>query len=189
MPNDERAPIRIRPAVPDDALCLGVLATQVFLDTYATGGIRPAIAAEVRRSLSTAAYTEALADPRSIVVVAAEGEHRVGFAQVTLDAGHALAPRGSPAELYRLYVQEPFTGRGIGSLLLAAAERAAVARGATVMWLTPWVGNLRALGFYAKHGYTDRGLCFFEMEGERHENRLVAKVMESAPQAAGELSR
>lgn len=28
-----------RRATPDDALCLSVLATQVFLDTYATGGV------------------------------------------------------------------------------------------------------------------------------------------------------
>ena len=36
----------LRPATADDALCLGVLAMQVFLDTYATDGIRPPIARE-----------------------------------------------------------------------------------------------------------------------------------------------
>ena len=36
----------LRPATADDALCLGVLAMQVFLDTYATEGIRPPIARE-----------------------------------------------------------------------------------------------------------------------------------------------
>ena len=41
---DSPSPIQLRPATADDALCLGVLATQVFLDTYATGGIRPQIA-------------------------------------------------------------------------------------------------------------------------------------------------
>src|SRR4051812_17376757 len=32
--------IVFRPATPADALCLGVLSTQVFLDTYALAGIR-----------------------------------------------------------------------------------------------------------------------------------------------------
>ena len=36
--------ILFRPAEPADALCLGVLSTQVFLDTYATHGIRRAVA-------------------------------------------------------------------------------------------------------------------------------------------------
>jgi hypothetical protein len=41
-----------RPAALPDALCLSTLATQVFLDTYATQGIRPAIAREVHHHLS-----------------------------------------------------------------------------------------------------------------------------------------
>ncbi|MDP9029793.1 MAG: GNAT family N-acetyltransferase, partial [Pseudomonadota bacterium] len=36
----------IRDARPEDALCVGVLGMQVFLDTYATEGIRDSIAAE-----------------------------------------------------------------------------------------------------------------------------------------------
>jgi len=45
---ERRAEINYRTAVQQDALCLSVLATQVFLDTYAIQGIRPAIAREVR---------------------------------------------------------------------------------------------------------------------------------------------
>ena len=41
------AELCLRAARAADAPCLGVLATQVFLDTYATGGIRPAVAREV----------------------------------------------------------------------------------------------------------------------------------------------
>lgn len=59
--------VLIRPATPADALCLGVLATQVFLDTYATTGIRPALAREVLRAYSTEAFATCLADPQSVV--------------------------------------------------------------------------------------------------------------------------
>ena len=38
--------IIFRPATPADALCLGVLSTQVFLDTYATQGVSPSLARE-----------------------------------------------------------------------------------------------------------------------------------------------
>jgi diamine N-acetyltransferase len=37
----------LRVAGPADAPRIGVLATQVFLDTYATDGIRPSLAREV----------------------------------------------------------------------------------------------------------------------------------------------
>jgi len=169
------ARLAIRAAVPDDALCLGVLGTQVFLDTYATQGIRPALAREVLGAFSTDACAAWLADPRMQVQVAEYDGHLVGFSQLTLGATHELAPPGTQAELFRLYVQEPFTGRGVGTALLRAAERLAGDAGATILWLTPWVHNRRALAFYARRGYRDHGLTWFRFEGESHENRVLAK--------------
>lgn len=84
--------LALRPAAPDGALCLGVPATQVFLDTYATRGIR-----------------------------------------------------------------------------------AAIAREATVLWLTSRVHNRRALAFYRGRGYRDHGATVFTFEGEDHDNRLLAR--------------
>ena len=48
-------------------------------------------------------------------------------------------------------------------------------RGAAVLWLTPWLGNHRALWFYAKHEYEDYGLVFFHMGKKKVENRVYAK--------------
>jgi diamine N-acetyltransferase len=177
------AAVDLRPATADDALCLSVLAMQVFLDTYATGGIRPNLAREVLTTYSQAAFSQAVADPRARVVVAEHEGHLVGFAHVTLGAVHELAPTGPQAELLRLYVQEPFTRRRLGSRLLAEAERLAAAAGASVLWLTPWVHNHRALAFYARHGYADHGLTQFVFEGESHDNRVLAKPL-SKPERA-----
>lgn len=169
--------LTLRDAVADDALCLSVLAMQVFLDTYATQGIRPAIAREVLSGYSKAVFSQDLADPRARLICAERAGHLVGFAHVTLGATHALAPAGVQAELLRLYVQEPFTGQGVGTRLLAQAEQAAREAGATVLWLTPWVHNHRALQFYSRRGYQDHGLTRFTFEGESHENRVFARSL------------
>jgi len=176
--------IELRRAVAEDSLCLSVLAMQVFLDTYATEGIRPALAREVLSSYSQANFSQAIADPRAQVVVAQNKGHMVGFAHVTLFAHHELAPSGVQAELLRLYVQEPFTGVKVGTKLLAEAENLAASAGATVMWLTPWVHNHRALAFYARRGYRDCGLTCFTFEGESHENRLLARPLHATRSAA-----
>jgi ribosomal protein S18 acetylase RimI-like enzyme len=173
--------IRLRPALPADALCLGVLAMQVFLDTYATDGIRPEIAREVLGTYTPATYQALLARPEVAILVAERRGHLLGFAQTTLGTGHPLVQARAPAEVDRLYVQEPFTGRGLGRRLLHAAEADAAARGADRIWLTPWVHNRRALHFYAREGYGDLGLTWFEFEGERHENRLLALPLPRAP--------
>ena len=169
------ATAQLRAAAPDDALCLSVLAMQVWLDTYATAGIRPAIAREVLATYAQTRFDEAIAAPDTRIAVAARNGHLVGFAQVTLGAGHAMAPAGAQAELLRLYVQEPFTGAGLGTQLLTQAEGLAAQHGARVLWLTPWVHNHRALAFYARRGYADRGSTLFTFEGESHENRVLAK--------------
>ena len=169
--------IELRAARDSDALSLGVLGTQVLLDTYATEGVRPAIAAEVLRSFSTGAMEALLASPRIRVWVAEANGHLVGFAQVTIDAAQTLVETVRPAELDRLYVQERFTGAGLGGRLLRVAEEGASDLGASALWLTPWVYNKRALAFYAKHGYADLGANWFEMDGERHQNRVLAKTI------------
>ncbi len=174
------AQVKLRRATPEDALCLSVLGMQVWLDTYATDGIRPAIAREVLASFSLDAMAATLARSDRWLTVAEHQGHLIGYAEIWPMSTEALAPPGVQMELFRLYVQEPFTGQGVGALLLQAAERQAHLHGASVLWLTPWVHNLRARHFYARQGYTDHGSTWFRFEGEAHENRVLAKALSTS---------
>jgi ribosomal protein S18 acetylase RimI-like enzyme len=72
----------------------------------------------------------------------------------------------------------------VGTRLLAEAEGLAALAGSTVLWLTPWVHNHRALAFYGSRGYEDFGLTQFTFEGESHGNRVLAKRLSLAAGAA-----
>jgi GNAT superfamily N-acetyltransferase len=167
--------ITYRPAQPADALCLGVLSTQVFLDTYAPHGIRRALAHEVLAQHDVATYERALEDPGVTILLAECAGHLVGFSVVNDGVGHPLVPEAAAAELRRLYVQERFTGRGVGRDLLRHAEKAAAARGADALWLTAWAGNERALLFYPRCGYEDLGATVYSFGGDDYPNRLFGK--------------
>ncbi len=169
--------IFIREASERDALCLHALATQVFLDTYATQGIREAIAREAEKGLSVAAFLEQIAAPSVRVLLAERQGYLVAFGSVVLGATHSLVAKGPAAELSRLYVQSPFVRRGVGQLLLRHVEALARAAGASTLWLTAWLGNARALAFYAGQGYEELGSTDHEFENERFENRLFAKAL------------
>jgi GNAT superfamily N-acetyltransferase len=164
-----------RPAEPADALCLGVLSTQVFLDTYAPHGIRAAVANEVLAKHSVAVYEALLADLAVTILLAECAGHLVGFSQVRNGVGHALVAESAAAELDRLYVQERFTGRGVGRDLLRHAEKAAAARGADTLWLTAWEGNARALAFYPRRGYESLGMTVYTIDGEDFPNHVFGK--------------
>jgi ribosomal protein S18 acetylase RimI-like enzyme len=167
--------ISFRPAEAADALCLGVLSTQVFLDTYAPHGIRPAIADEVLAKHSVAVYEALLEDPAVTLLVAECDGHLVGFSQVRNGAGHPLVAEGAASELDRLYVHERFTGRGVGRDLLRHAEKAAAARGADTLWLTAWEGNARALQFYPRRGYSSLGVTVYTIAGADFPNQVFGK--------------
>ena len=167
--------VTFRPATSDDALCLGVLSTQVFLDTYAPQGIRPAVANEVLKQHSVAVYEALLADAGVTNLVAECAGHLIGFSQVRDGAVDPQVPAAAASELRRLYVQERFTGRGVGRDLLRQAEKTAAALGADMLWLQAWEGNARALQFYPRCGYEDLGGTVYTIEGEDFPNRLFGK--------------
>src|SRR4051812_2016574 len=107
------ARVAYRRGVPGDELCVSVLATQVFLDTYATNGISPDLAREALGVYSVAAFATRLGDPAVEIVVAEARGFVVGFIDMTLQS-ICPAPEIKGMEILRLYVQAPFQRHGIG---------------------------------------------------------------------------
>ncbi len=174
----ERATFRV--ACAQDAPCLSVLATQVFLDTYATEGVDASLANEVRSVYAPDVFATRLADPRVRIVVATNGDKLVGF--VDLDSSTACPVPGiQGSELFRLYVQAPFQRRGIGRALLAGAEREVSRSGVAWVWLQTWAGNARALAFYRAQGYAAVGAATCVIEGKAYDNRVFAKRLGPHP--------
>jgi ribosomal protein S18 acetylase RimI-like enzyme len=174
LPND----IELRPATTADALCLGALATQVFFGTYATEGIWPGIAREALAHFSIEAMAARIAAPDSEFIVAERGRYVVGFAQLRHGATHDFVRAAPTCELARLYVQERFTGAGLGARLLRESEARAAGRGAGALWLTTWVGNQRARAFYARQGYRDVGSTPYVFDGDAYENRVFVRELD-----------
>jgi len=81
------------------------------------------------------------------VAVRKKGGERIGLLTYRLDETHA----GRECEVVSL--DSSREGVGVGTALLAAAREAAVAAGASRLWLITTNDNLRALGFYQKRGF------------------------------------
>jgi len=167
--------VRYRTAEPSDAACLALLATQVFLDTYATDGIDLRLAREVRAHLSLEAISARLADAETTFLVAERASHLVGFAQITRRASHPLVRSTNSVELDRLFVQRPFLGQGIGKTLLKRIEAVVRHEGSETLWTTAWSGNARARAFYCGQGYEDLGMTTYVFEDVTYEDRVLAK--------------
>ncbi|MFC3685421.1 GNAT family N-acetyltransferase [Hydrogenophaga luteola] len=159
-----------------DALPLSTLATQVFLDTYATQGINNALAREVATVYSAEVFERRLRDSAAELWMVEAGGYTVGFVDIAF-ATSCPVPSVHGAEVSRLYVQRPFLRRGLGRALMAKAEASARARGLDAIWLAAWAGNHGALAFYQSEGFRDIGATEYVINGEGYENRVLCKPM------------
>lgn len=102
---------------------------------------------ELEREIAARSGAE-LAPPRGRLLVARHGGEPAGSAGVRLlDA--------STAELTRVFLYEGMRGRGGGALLVAAAEDAARALGATALVLDTRGDLVEARALYARLGYRE----------------------------------
>ena len=168
-----RPDLLIRRGARGDASCLSALSTQVWLHTYATEGIRPAIAQYVEEHLSPNAFALQLERLEFLFLVAEVDGNLVGYA-----SGKAGAPcpvrSAVTACLDKLYVSEHFHGVGIGRGLLSRLRAELVPLvGNDALWVAVNSGNLKAQRFYERQGLRDIGTTYFDLYGEKHENRVL----------------
>ncbi|MGI9336455.1 MAG: GNAT family N-acetyltransferase [Gammaproteobacteria bacterium] len=159
-----------------DALCVGALAIQVFLDTYAKEGIRPDLAREALANYSPQAFSQRLADHNTTIVVAEKDGFVFAFGEVTRNRPCPVVDVVDTVELVRLYVQPTSQRHGLGRALLGQAEKLAIEAGAGSLWLTAWTGNAQALAFYRAHGYKSAGTTSHVFEAQTYENQVLIKT-------------
>ena len=82
-----------------------------------------------------------------------------------------------------LWVSEPLRGKGYGQQLLAAAERYAIERGCTRVWLTTF--SFQAPDFYPKLGYETFTVLEDHPTGHRH-HFLQKRLAPLSPPRSGE---
>jgi ribosomal protein S18 acetylase RimI-like enzyme len=97
--------------------------------------------------LSRRSFRHFLNSPNGSLIVAEGGGKLAGYALVL------YPPRSKLARLYSIAVAPHIGQRGIGPLLLMAAENAAARRHRKVMRLEVHEHNTRAIGRYEKSGY------------------------------------
>jgi ribosomal protein S18 acetylase RimI-like enzyme len=97
--------------------------------------------------LSRRSFRHFLTSPAASLIVAQESGKLAGYALVF------FPPRSAVARLYSIAVAPHIGRRGVGPLLLAAAENAALRRRRRGMRLEVHEHNTRAIARYEKSGY------------------------------------
>ncbi|WP_102794560.1 GNAT family N-acetyltransferase [Bowmanella denitrificans] len=157
----------IRKALKSDCLGLAALSLQVWLHTYAKQGIRPQISQYALSTFTEEHFIRLLERESIDIRVFEEDSHLIGFVVADLNARFdSLAGY----EIATLYVSQHFHGKGVGRQLLKEIESVH----GLPFWLSTWVHNQDAIGFYQKLGFNIVGELNFNLQGELHRNHVLA---------------
>lgn len=148
--------LRLRAGVPADVEALLALEQAAFATDH----------------LSRRSFRRFLASPNAALIVCAHDGQVLGYALVL------FRPASMVARLYSIAVAPAAAGRGIGPMLLAAAERAALRRRCTALRLEVHERNAAAISRYRKSGFRQFGMHFdyYDDRGNalRFEKRLAS---------------
>lgn len=157
MPLNELHPaVSVRPARPDDpddAAFLAELTPRLVAGApawHTPANIAAGAARHLREALLAQRETEAL-----LLAEDSTGQ-RLGLLYANTSTDYFTGePHGHISDLI---VAQPAEGRGIGMILLQAAESWARSRGYRVLTLNVFPANTRALGLYERSGYEAEGI-------------------------------
>jgi len=162
-----------RDAGPDDALLLGEIGRQSFVETFGHLYSPENLAAFLVNHSEENWRTE-LSDPRFKV--------RLGFVEGETAAYVKLGPPSLPfevkapsIELRQFYVLKPWQGAGLAPAMMAWVLAEARRRGAEEIYLSVFTDNVRARRFYERYGFEPVGRYDF-MVGTHADEDIIMRL-------------
>lgn len=145
----------IRKATKDDCTRLAALSIKVWLDTYAKEGIKAQYAHYALSTFTVDYFIEILSMANYCLLISEEEEVLQGFVLVNLDSHYNTPLNGFEVE--KLYIDNIFTGQGIGRELLNEIQ----SRIGNIYWLYTWIEN-ESNEFYEHLGFQKIGTLEFD---------------------------
>lgn len=170
--------VTIRACGADDAAALSLVGQATFLETYAGALPVSDILAHCQGEHGAAHYAAWLGRPgyRMWIAEMADGAAPIGYAVVS--PPDLPVPTGPhDLELKRIYLLHRFHGSGVGARLMAAALEGARAAGASRLLLGVYGGNVRAMDFYERQGFTRAGVRKFRVGANEYDDLVLAKAL------------
>jgi ribosomal protein S18 acetylase RimI-like enzyme len=161
----------IRSASPSDAASLSHFASKQFRATYLADTSTDDLEAYISNSFTVEKQAEEIANSGSAMLLAINGETLIGYAHVIFKADAT----GS-AFLNRIYVEQSWKGKAVGSALLTGAIGKAQELGADRIRLTVYERNTGAVAFYEKAGFYMIGTEVFAV-GEVNQTDIVMEKL------------
>lgn len=170
--------LTIRPAALADASALAEVAARTFRDTFVPQTRPEDVARFLAERYGVEQQLAEIRDPAMSTLLAAVEGTLSGFVQLKLGLPPECVTGPKPIEIYRLYLDKEWHGRGLAQALMETAGAEARRLGAETLWLGVWERNARALAFYVKCGFVDVGWHLFPVGDDPQIDRILVRSLE-----------
>jgi ribosomal protein S18 acetylase RimI-like enzyme len=171
----------IRLAIVDDVPLLCRLGAATFRETYRQISDPREVDDYADEQFTPQKVAAWFRKPCARTLLAEVGDVPVGYAHLRHAQVPACVADRKAIELSRLYLLATAQGSGLGNAMMAAALAQAAALDARSVWLGAYDRNLRALAFYARHGFTQVGTHEFEFGGRVYADPVLTRSVVLAP--------
>lgn len=167
--------IRYRDAAVADAEAVASIGARTFVQTFGHLYGADDLAAFLRENHAIGPVAALLAAPHTSCRLVEDVEGCAGYALVAPSALPHVPADACALEVKRLYLLPHVQGRGIADALMRWCEERARAGGFTLLTLSVFSDNHRAMAFYRRHGFAHRGDYRFVVGGQADLEHVWAK--------------
>jgi len=165
----------LRKAEASDAGPLAVLAESTFRDAFGRQNTVEDMRLHCSATFGEALQLREIMAPDMLTLVTEADRQLTAYGQLRWGPAPPCVAAERPAEIYRLYVDRPWHGRGVAQSLMSALLAAAREGGADQVWLGVWEHNPRAIAFYVKCGFREVGDHEFLLGLDRQRDLVMAR--------------
>jgi len=171
----------IRLATLDDVPALCRLGAATFRETYGPISDPREVDEYADENFTPDKVAAWFRKPCARTLLALAGDTPAGYAHLRHAKVPACVADRQAIELSRLYLLGTAQGAGLGRAMMAAALAQAAELQARSVWLGAYDRNVRALAFYARHGFTRVGTHEFEFGGRIHPDPVLTRPVVITP--------
>jgi ribosomal protein S18 acetylase RimI-like enzyme len=176
----------LRRATHADAPALALVGAATFLEAFTWMLPGADIVAHAAKNHTPVAYAAYFAGPATRITLATAGEDApVGYAMLVAPELPSFAVLPSDIELKRIYLFSRFRGAPVAGhpgvrpaqALMDAAVADAREMGRTRLLLGTHAGNLRAIAFYRRNGFSEAGTRTFQVGNQVCDDLIFARAL------------
>ena len=161
----------IRHAVAADAGALSEFAAASFEATFGAATPAADMAAYLIDAFGETQQAREIADP-AVVTLVAEANTLCGYAQLMMEPAPGRDD-ATAVKLSRFYLAPEQHGSGLAARLFDTVREEALRMGGSMLWLTVWEHNHRAIRFYQRRGCTIAGSIDFMVGNDRQVDHVM----------------